>query len=198
MGVAAIVIATDPASWRPEPLALIPWGEDATLGEFHVEQLRAAGVRDIEVVLGYQADAVIPFVAGDNVEPIVNAAWEAEPSSTLRTGAAALVRGTTAAIVIDIAEPRPASLLRALRNAHEDSGAEVTVPSCEGAPGTPIVLGAEAIAMLRNVRGDADLASVVDRFSTSTRHLAFDTDVIFLRIDSAGSYERAMASLTAR
>lgn len=197
MSVAAIVIATARAPWQPGALAILPFDDDATLVEFHIQQLRAAGVRDIEVVLGYDADRVIPFVVGDNVEPIVNPAWEMEPASTFRTGGAALVRGATAAIVVDVAEPRPAAVLRSLCEAHEDAGYQITVPSFNGTTGTPIVFGAEAIAALRNVRGGADLSSVVDRFSGSVSQIAFETDFV-LRIDSAGSYQSAREAFTAR
>ena len=189
---AAILIAAAKAPRRDDALALQPWSGDQTLVEYQIEQLQAAGVRDIEVVLGHDAERVIPLVAADNVEPIVNATWDRDPASSLRVGASALVRGTMTAIVLDIAEPRPASILRALRDAHEATDAEVTVPQFEGTRGTPMVFGAQALAALRNVRGDDDAQAIAARFACNLVDVG---DLVLLRIDSRGSFEMAQARL---
>jgi len=191
MPIAAIVIATDRAAWAESAMALLPWSSDQALIEYHIEQLQLTGVRNIEVVLGDDAERVIPLVAADNVEPIVNATWRDDPASSLRAGAASVVRGTTSAIVIDVSQPRPAPVLRALCNAHDQVQEEITVPTFEGRRGAPIVVGKQALEALRNVRREADTSPVIRRFAGSTQEVRFDSDVVLLRIDSHHAYERA-------
>ena len=91
-----------------------PGTDDETLIEFEMRQLRAAGVDVIEVVLGAHADAIIPLVAADDVEPIVDDGWRAGEASWLRVGAAAVPRDTTRALIVHAGRPRPAALYRAL------------------------------------------------------------------------------------
>lgn len=191
----AILVATTKAPWRDDAFALQTWIDGHTLIEYQIEQLQAAGVRDIEVVLGHDAERVIPLVAADNVEPIVDATWARDPASSLRAGASALVRGTTTAIVLDIAEPRPAAILRALLDAHEAADAEVTVPQFEATRGAPMVFGAQALAALRNVRGGDDAQAIADRFACN---LVDVSDLVLLRIDSRASFEKARAQLLDR
>lgn len=189
---AAILVAAAKAPWQDDALALQPWSDDQTLVEYQIEQLQAAGIRDIEVVLGHDAERVIPLVAADNVEPIVNAAWDRDPASALRVGASAIVRGTMTAIVLDIAEPRPAAILRALLDAQAATDAEVTVPHFEGTHGMPMVFGARALAALRNVRGAEDAQAIAERFACN---LVEAGDLVLLRIDSRDSFEMAQARL---
>ncbi|HXK34261.1 MAG TPA: hypothetical protein VNM91_09635, partial [Dehalococcoidia bacterium] len=75
MYVAAILDASPQADLGGAPLALAPWDADETLIEFEVRQLRDAGARVVIVVLGYEAERIIPLVARDDVEPIVHPDW---------------------------------------------------------------------------------------------------------------------------
>lgn len=195
MAVSGILIATDRAPWSRRPLALEIWDDRRSLIEYHIEQLQAAGVVDIEVVLGDGAEEVIPLVARDNVEPIVNALWQSDPASSLRAGAAAVVRGAAAAVVIDIAEPRPAGVLRTLLDAHE--GAEVTAPVFAGLRGAPIVAGEHALALLRNTRRNARALAALEGIEDAVREVAVESDVVLLRIDSSDAYERVRQRLGA-
>jgi molybdenum cofactor cytidylyltransferase len=199
MSVAAIVIATARAAWSDETLALLPWNDHQTLVEFQVAQLQLAHVRDIEVVLGHDAERIIPLVAADNVEPIVNERWADDPASSLRVGAAAVVRGTTAAVVIDVAEPRDAAVIEMLLDAHRMHGVEVTVPAVAGQRQTPVVLGERALTALRNVHGAQNLWSIVDRFAEVGGGVHEGTlNGFFPHIDSRESYERAREALRER
>jgi CTP:molybdopterin cytidylyltransferase MocA len=195
MPVSAIINAADRAAWDTIALAMLPWGDDLTLIEYHIAQLRDAGVGDIEVVLGYDAARAIGLVTGENVEPIVNATWETDVASTWRTGAAALVRGTPSAIVIDVAAPRPVSVLQTLIDAHEHGGREITAAAYEGTRGTPIVMGERALAALRNLRGDQDIDAVIARFVDAMQDVAFDNEIVLRRIDSRAAYDELRALL---
>ncbi|MEX2226096.1 MAG: NTP transferase domain-containing protein [Dehalococcoidia bacterium] len=197
MALAAIIIATARAPWSDAAIALLPWNDGQSLIEFHIAQLKAAGVRDIEVVLGHDAERVIPVVSGGDTEPIVNALWEHDAASSLRAGAAAVVRGTTAAFIVDVAEPRASAVLRALIDAHAEGDSDVTLPGFGGMHGTPLIMSDRALAALRNVRGNADQWSIVERFPDTTRVVAVESDQGLIRIGSLDDYHRAKRALGA-
>lgn len=197
MVIAAILLAAGDASIDGVPLALLPWDDGETLIEYHVAQLRAAGVDVIEVVLGYEAERIIPLVALDDVEPIVNARWQDGEAGSLRVGATAVPRDTSAAIVVRIDEPREAGVYRQLLDEHARSGAAITRPACEGTPGTPIIVERAVLAELRNATDAAGgLDGILARHATEIVEVAFGDDAVLLRIEDAASYARVRERLS--
>lgn len=188
MPLAAIIIA-DTATSAGEPLALIPYG-DATIIEYQIEQLIAAGVRDVEVVLGCDADRIVPIVSRDNVEPVINARWQTSRASALRAGASAVPRGTDAAMIIEIDRPRDAAVLRALLDAHDAHPDAVVVPTFEGTRGTPVIVDEAMLGELRNVRDGASLDRLLAR-RDDVVEVPFETGSVLGRLDSGRSVSRS-------
>lgn len=194
---AAIVIATTTVYDIAGLLALAPWRESETLVEYVVEQVLAAGVRDIEVVIPPDGDAIIPLIARDNVEPVIDRR-NAGTASAIQIGATALPRGTTDALIIDVAQPRPAALLRALINTHEKGGAAVTRAAHAGKVGWPFIAGEAVLGALRNVSDAASLERVLASLASATRDWACDDPVALLEIRSGEDLARSRVALGIR
>ena len=121
MTIAAILLAAESARTGGEAVALAPSDDGETLVEWQIAELLEAGVNVVEVVLGCDAERIIPLVAADNVEPIVHSGWEHDHAGGVRIGATAVPRDTNTAIIVDIARPaRRAHLLGAPRSARGD------------------------------------------------------------------------------
>jgi len=195
MTVAAVLIATD-ALDDGTPVALLAWDNGRTLVEYQVDQLREAGAEVIEVVAGPGAERIISLISADNVEPLVSPRAQ-DDAATLRSGASAVPRDTETAVVMRVSEPRPASLLRALLDEHRRSGASATLPSFEGTPGRPAILGRDALAFARNVTASGDaVTAVVERFDP---HLAaVEASIALLRIRRAADYTAVRRALVGR
>ncbi len=194
---AGIVIATTTVYDMPGLLALAPWRDGETLVEYVVEQVLAAGVRDIEVVIPPDGDAIIPLVARDNVEPVIDTR-NAGTVSAIQIGATSLPRGTTDALIIDVALPRRAALLRALIDAHEAGGAAITRAAHAGEGDWPFVAGEAVLGGLRNVADADGLSRVLASFASATRDWACDDPVGLLEIRSADDLARARRALGIR
>jgi len=192
MAAAAIVIATQRAPWSNAPLALVPWSDDATLIEFTVRQLQRAGVRDIEVVLGEDADEIIPLISIDNVEPIIDPRWRSGRASSLRVGASAVPRGTEHGLLANVDEPRPAWVYERMIDEHVSRGSAVTRPAYRETAGAPIVVNDRVLAELRNVVDDAAADAIING-SEGVNTIPFDDEIVVLRLDSKAAYERARA-----
>jgi CTP:molybdopterin cytidylyltransferase MocA len=170
--IAAILLAAETAPGPGGAAALMPWGQE-TLVEYQIGQLREAGVDVIEVVLGAQAEGIIPLVAADNVEPVLAPARASGPAGALRTGAAAVPREAAAVIVMDVQEPHPAPALRRLLAVHAETGAAVTRPASGGRPGTPLIVSPAVLAELRNISDDeAGIEAVLARYADATTTVA--------------------------
>jgi len=157
---AAILLAGARVPAFDDAVALLPFG-DGTLVEYQVEQLRAAGVDVIEVVLGHEAERIIPLVGLDNVEPIVDARWDESAASALRVGATAVPRETVRALIVSVAAPRTAADYRRLLEAHRDGDAPVATLAGDDAP---VAVSRAVLAEIRNLRDDAPgLGPIVER-----------------------------------
>lgn len=194
MTLAAIVLAAGQLADR-SVAAQLRLG-DETLGEHVVRQVREAGVRDIEVVLGPNADVIIPTLALEDVEPIVDARWSDGVASWLRTGASAVPRGTNLALIIDVREPRPAWLLQGVIEASTHDA--IAHAEYDGAVGSPWVVPEDALARLRTMRGELgdDLAALMARCG-ALKPTALDTPLATLRIetlDDVRSYEQSLSA----
>ena len=192
MVIAAILLAADDIRIDGTLLPLLPFGDDQTLIEYHVAQLQAAGVEVIEVVLGCEAERVIPLVAQNNVEPIVNDRWRDGEASSIRVGATAVPRDTEAAIVVRIDEPRQAEIMRRLLDEHLARGAMLTRASHSGSAGAPIVVGPVVLSELRNVTDAGGLDAVMALHANETVDVAFVEDIVLYRALDAVGYARAL------
>ena len=195
---AAILLASERHAAFDAPLALTPWIEQDTLIEWRIAKLVAAGVRDIVVVLGYEAQRVLPLVTGDNVEAIIDARWANGPASSLRVGASAVPRGTTTALILDIAQPRSAALCRAMLDAHETCGSAITRAARDGVPCTPVVVDEAALAALRHFTGDGGLDAFVAGYAGSVVDVSVEGDEALVRIDAPADVEAARVALGVR
>lgn len=192
MGIAAILLAAGPADALPLPPALLPWHGDETLVEFQIRQIRGTGIRDIVVVLGCEAERIIPLVAADNVEPIVDPRWAEGEASWIRVGAAAVPRSTTTALLARIEEPRPASSYRWLIAAQATSGMSISRASAAGRRDTPVIADATLLTELRNLPdGRGTLGALLAR-NDRVHDAPLDGADGFARISSPADYERAL------
>ena len=193
---AAILLAASGATVEGTPLALLPWDGDDTLIEWQIEALRTAGCDVIEVVLGSDAERLIPLVARDDVEPIVHGAWHTDPEAAVRVGAVATPRDTLTAVIAGLAQPRPPALLRELLDAHADGGAPLTRPVYDGTPGWPVIVDAEVLSEVRNSGAEpGGLQAILDRHAPEMNRLEMG-EIVLLSIEDAGGARR-LRELTA-
>jgi CTP:molybdopterin cytidylyltransferase MocA len=168
MTIAAILLAAESAEPSGEALALAPSDDGETLVEWQIAELLEAGADVVEVVLGCDAERLIPLVAADNVEPIVHSGWEHDHAGGVRIGATAVPRDTHTAIIVDIARPASAGTCSALLEAHAATGASVTRAASPVVPGMPVVVDTGVLAELRNATDErGGFEAVLQRHSRS-------------------------------
>ncbi len=145
---AAILLSAGESTRMGRPKALLPWG-DTTLLQYQVDELRAAGVDDVVVVLGHDAEAVRAAVP-PSARVVVNEAYKLGRASSLRAGAAALDETADPIVVLGVDQPRPRGVHQRLLAAQRESGALITVPASDGRRGHPVVLAGALLGELRD------------------------------------------------
>lgn len=188
------------------PKALLPWG-DSTLLEFQIEELRAAGVEDVVVVLGHEPEAIRSHVPA-HARVVVNEAYREGRASSLRAGANALADGANPIVVLNVDQPRPRKVHERLLAAHADSGALVTLPASDGRRGHPAVVAGSLLPELRAAtEAELGLHGVIARHEAEVREVPFillqhesmaaEPDLtammVLLDINTPEDYENALA-----
>jgi molybdenum cofactor cytidylyltransferase len=190
----AILLAAGESTRMGRPKALLAWC-GTTLLAYQVRELRAAGVDDIVVVLGHEARVRTAEILRASMTPevriVVNEAYREGRASSLRAGARVL-SDVNPIVVLGVDQPRPASITRALLDAHE--GASITVPTSEGQRGHPVVLANALLDELRNASEEAQgLRGVIAAHEADVREVALETPQVRLDINTPEEYEAALA-----
>ena len=188
------------------PKALLPWGE-STLIAWQIGELRAAGVDDVVVVLGHDAETIRPAVP-DSARVVVNGGYKQGRASSLRVGAAALDDGADPIIVLNVDQPRPREVHERLLASHRESGALITAPVSDGKRGHPVVLSGALLNELREATEERlGLHGVLEAHASEVREHPFvmlahesmanapDLTALMVRIDinTPQDYEDALA-----
>lgn len=136
--ISSIVLAAGYSSRMGQPKALLDWGGEPLLA-YHIKQLKEAGVDEVIVVLGHQADDIHRKIGHLPCRVMLNPRYQMGRAGSLRIGAKAVTRDADAIIVINVDQPRPASFLHDLIAAHEPEKA-ATRPTAEGHRGHPVIV----------------------------------------------------------
>ena len=148
--------------------------------------LAAAGIREIVVVVGYDADRVARLLDGLPVRIVRHADWALGQQGSVRAGLAALSPQARAAMVVlcDLALIDAADL-RWIVDAFErrPAGRDVVRPVHAGQRGNPVVVSREVVDAVLADPGDAGLRGFIEanpgrvlRVEAPNDHFVFDLD----------------------
>jgi CTP:molybdopterin cytidylyltransferase MocA len=133
---------------------------------WQADELRQAGAAVVIVVAGDRAEEIISAVTADGIEPIVNERWEAGESSSVRVGATATPRDTTAAVIVWLDQPCTSDVIRAVLEEHNAAKAHVARPFVGDLPAHPVCVDAGVLARLRNMADDERVDDVLREYDT--------------------------------
>lgn len=172
------------------PKALLPWDGQPLLG-YQVQQLREAGVDEVIVVLGDDADEIHRAIKRSDCRVMLNPTYALGRAGSLRIGAKAVDRDAEAIVIVNVDQPRPAAFLRALIASHT-APALITRPVFEGKHGHPVVVSGtlreELMVAQEDERG---LDAVVRRHSDQLGEHVTEDDLCLLDINTPENYEEA-------
>lgn len=190
---AAILLAAGESRRMGRPKALLPW-HGRPLIAYQIQQLAAAGVERIVVVLGHEADAVRPEARGPGVSAVVNEGYREGRASSLRVGAAALPEGAGPVLVLNVDQPRPAAVFRTLIEAQQRTGVRIVRPVHRGRRGHPPVLAGDLLPELCAVTEETQgLRAVMAAHGGEIRDVELDDPIVCLDLNTPEEYREALA-----
>lgn len=154
---ALIVLAAGASRRMGRPKQLLPVG-GVPLVRRVVEQLGAAAVTPLVVVLGAAAPEVAAALEGLSVRTVVNPSWAEGMGSSIRAGVVAALEAEPALSTLIVAlgdHPNvTAAHLERLRAVHEKTGRAVVASESGGVLQPPVLFAAEYFSKLLALQGE--------------------------------------------
>ena len=153
-----------------------------------VDNIRAARLDKIVVVLGHQADETRALLAGAGVDTVVNEHYRKGIATSLQAGIAALPDEIDGAMIFLGDMPDiDAALIGRLTEAFDPARMRaIVVPKREGRQGNPVLWGRAFFPILaEETHGDSGAKHLIPRYARWVAEIPADTDAIFADLDTA-------------
>jgi molybdenum cofactor cytidylyltransferase len=182
--IAAILLAAGRSRRMGAFKPLLPFGAQTVI-ETCINNLLAAQVAEVVVVLGHRAEEVRARLSHLPIRFALNREVESEMSASIARGIEALSLKDEGAVLIALAdqpavEPREIDSVIA---AHRRTGARLVVPEWQGRGGHPVLVDLEFRAALLNLDSRRGLRALFDahagevlRVPVASRYIACDMD----------------------
>jgi molybdenum cofactor cytidylyltransferase len=188
--VAAIVLAAGGSTRMGQTKQLLPI-DGQPMVHLVTETVCAAGLAQVVVVVGAQAEAVERSLAGLPVEIVVNQAWTEGIGSSIRAGLGALRQEIQAAVMVLADQPGlTPDVIGALVARYRVSGAPVVAPFYQGRRGNPVLFDRSLFPELLAVEGDCGGRTLVARYAEDLERLDVEDQRVVMDVDTWQDYER--------
>lgn len=175
--VAGVVLAAGGSSRLGRPKQLVTW-RDKPLVRHAVDTALAAGLTPVAVVLGAAAEAVAAALAGAPVRKVVNPAWEAGQSTSVRAGLQAVAAEAEAAVFLLADMPFiPPDLVRALVQVHRETLGPIVAPRAGGRWANPVLFDRVTFDDLMALEGDRGGRALFGRYRV--REVPWEESITF-------------------
>jgi CTP:molybdopterin cytidylyltransferase MocA len=182
------------------PKALLPAGPG---GETFVERilrtLNTAGVDEIVVVVGADADAIRNKVPqGDGVRIVDNPDYDRGQLSSLLAGLGAIDRSRTEAVLVTLVDVPlvTADTVRTLLDAYRRRPAPIVRPVSNGRHGHPVIFDRSLFAELERADPSTGAKPVVRAHAAAMLEVPVEDEGAFADVDTPDEYARLIGPLT--
>jgi molybdenum cofactor cytidylyltransferase len=182
--ISAIVLAAGMATRMGRLKQLLPFRGKILL-EHVLDTLRSAGVEEIVVVLGFQADQIRSQVPLDSFKVVLNAAYREGMASSLQAGIAALSPDREAALIMLADQPlvQPGTIHQ-LMAAYRQARLPFTIPVYDGQRGNPVLIDRTVFPDIFQLSGDTGCRKLFPAYREQILEVPVDDPGVLLDIDT--------------
>ena len=152
------------------------------------EVMLDAGLDDMTVVIGHQADEVAAALAGLPVHLLFNADFAAGQGHSVAAGVSALDGAVTDVLIalgdMPLISAEMVQNLVASHSACDDHQRRITLPSYDGKRGNPVIWGCAFFPELKHLRGDAGGRQVLQDHLAAHNPVEISSSAMFRDIDT--------------
>ncbi|MFH1031465.1 MAG: nucleotidyltransferase family protein [Chloroflexota bacterium] len=190
--ISAILLAAGESTRLGKLKALLPW-QGKTLLQHQINALIKAGVTEIIVVLGHQADKLSPLIeTTPQIKVVRNPHYRQGKTTSIKAGLKVINPASDTILILGVDQPRSAATLKALLKHHQKTKALITIPEYRGKGGHPPIFSASLIPELMAITEEqAGLRAVINRPGREVKRLEMPSEEVLLDINTTADYERA-------
>jgi molybdenum cofactor cytidylyltransferase len=200
--IPAIVLAAGMSTRMGRPKALLPLTDTDTFLSRIVRTFLEAGVDDVVVVLGHQADAVAVSLLKTGVASrlVINDAYETGQFSSVLRGLNAIDRPGVSAMLLTLVDVPliSASTVRAVIERYAQTHAPIVRPVRGNEHGHPVLIDRSLFSMLRAADPSGGAKPIVRAHVSEAGDVAVEDAGAFLDIDTPEEYRQAIGKVADR
>jgi CTP:molybdopterin cytidylyltransferase MocA len=194
--IPAVVLAAGKSTRMGRTKALLPLGGETFVSRI-VATFRSAGVEDVVVVVGHDAERVAEALGGMDAPPrvIVNPDYETGQLSSILAGLRAVDRpGVTAMLMTLVDVPLvSADTVRAVLLRYRSTSAPVVRPVNGDRHGHPVLLNRTLFSLIRGADPAAGAKPIVRAHASTEGDVEVSDEGAFTDIDTPDEYASATA-----
>ena len=187
--VSAVLLAAGRSRRMGAFKPLLPFGE-RTVVETCVDNLRAAGVGEVVVVVGHRAEELRERLSPSSfVRFAVNEDESSEMGASIARGVERIADGAGAVLIALVDQPAvPPEVIRSLIEARERTGARVVQPEWEGRGGHPVLIDLALRGELASLDPSRGLRALFDAHRAEVLRVPATTPFVTRDMDTWEDY----------
>ena len=192
----AILLAAGESSRMGRLKALLSWRGQPLL-RHQVSALLDGGAARVVVVLGHRAEELCPLLEDlDGVDWVINPDYPQGKTTSIKAGLSTLDRQMADEILLlNVDQPRSAADIAQILRKHRAEGYAITIPTCGGKGGHPIVLSARLLDELLAIDEETQgVKAVVQRRPEAVLRFPLENPEILLDLNTPEQYRQAVST----
>jgi molybdenum cofactor cytidylyltransferase len=188
--IAGLILAAGESRRMGRDKALLAY-HGRTFLETIIDNLRAARVEKITVVLGHHAEIIQGAVNLADVRVVVNHDYQRGQTSSLRTGLAAVAADSPEAVILCLVDHPAISseVITKLRDCFESRRAPVLIPTYQGQRGHPVVISQSLFPEILALPAEEPANTVIRKYRNTTQFVEVADPGILIDVDDPPAYE---------
>jgi len=190
--LAAVILAAGRSSRMGAFKPLLPFGPDTVI-ERVISTVREAGVETLRVVVGWQADLLIPVLDRHGIPWIRNERFEEGMYASIQAGVGSLPAGVSAFFLLpgDMPLVQAATLTRLMAEWDQRPGG-ILYPCHEGRRGHPPLIAATYIPEILHGAPLGGLRVLLGRHAQEARDIECEDPGILVDLDTREEYRQSL------
>ena len=191
--VSAILTAAGNSVRMGRPKALLTW-RGVTLVEYQVRCLIQGGASKVVVVLGHNADAVVPYVERSGAAHVVNHDYRLGKTTSIKVGLRRIDSGADAILLLAVDQPRTPEIVSTLVQSHVERDALVTSPTYKGHGAHPLVFSSLLKGELGSISEERQgVREILRAHRDDVNQVPIDDPIVRLDLNTPQEYDDALA-----
>ena len=189
--ISAILTAAGESIRMGRPKPLLQW-HGVPLVQFQIDSLLRAGVHEVVVVLGHEAELVARQVSGDGVRSVVNPNYKHGKTTSVLRGVLSANLDATDFLLLAVDQPRTQDIIEKVIESHVQNNALITSPRYRGRGGHPLMFSAILRGELESITDEGrGVREVFDVHHGEVNEVVIDDPIVRLDLNTPEEYEAA-------